>query len=80
MGRLIDSGGFGTVYEIRDHHGNAFALKTILTALLDDTKLKALQNESKLATQIVHPNVTRVFHFHDGKQYPSPKPASLHDY
>ena len=80
VARLIDSGGFGTVYEIRDHNGNALALKTILTALLDDTKLSALQNESKLATEIVHPNVTRVFHFHDGKRYPNLPPYMIMEY
>lgn len=78
--RLIDSGGFGTVYEVRDQNGNRFALKTILTALLDDTKLRALQNESQLATEIVHPNVTRVFYFHDGRQHVELPPYMIMEY
>lgn len=78
VAQLIDSGGFGTVYEIRDHNGNAFALKTILTALLDDTKLSALQNESRLATEIVHPKCDTSIPFSRWKAVS--KPASLHDY
>jgi eukaryotic-like serine/threonine-protein kinase len=78
--RLIDSGGFGTVYEIRDESGNSLALKTILTGLLDNTKLKALQNESRVATQIVHPNVTRVFYFHDGTQHANLPPYMIMEY
>lgn len=78
--RLIDSGGFGTVYEISDESGNSLALKTILTGLLDNTRLKALQNESRLATEIVHPNVTRVFYFHDGSQYASLPPYMIMEY
>src|SRR6266403_311876 len=78
--RLIDSGGFGTVYEIKDQNGNRLALKTILTALLDDTKLRALQNESQLATEIVHSNVTRVFYFHDGRQHAGLPPYMIMEY
>lgn len=78
--RLIASGGFGTVYEVRNAEGGALALKTILTALLTDTKLKALQNEAHLATEIVHPNVVRVFFFHDGEQYPNLPPYMLLEY
>jgi serine/threonine protein kinase len=64
--RLIDSGGFGTVYEISDRNDNRFALKTILTALLDDTKLRA--------------NVTRVFYFHDGRQHAELPPYMIMEY
>jgi len=78
--RLIDSGGFGTVYEISDDSGNSLALKTILTGSLDNTKLKALQNESQLATEIVHPNVTRVFYFHDGNQHANLPPYMIMEY
>src|SRR2546427_3085295 len=73
--RVIDGGGFGIVYEAKDEDGESIALKTITTALLNDTGLEALTNEGHLATQVRHENVLRVIYFHDGQQYSS---ASLH--
>lgn len=72
--RLIGVGQFGIVYEITDGDGNRFALKTIITAGLDATDMKALVNEGRLATEIDHPNAIHVVYFHDGDQYPELPP------
>lgn len=78
--RPIGSGAFGIVYEVRDAHGNSFALKTMTTAWLDAEALNALVNEGQLATEIEHENVLNVLYFHDGKQYPRLPPYMLMEY
>src|SRR3981081_1673289 len=78
--RLIDGGGFGIVYEVRNKDGGILALKTITTGLLNETGVEALANEGHLATEIEHENVLRVFHFHDGLQFPHLPPYMLMEY
>jgi serine/threonine protein kinase len=78
--RLIGSGGFGVVYEVRDKEDNRFALKTIVTAGLDETGLDALLNEGQAATMIRHENVLQVLYFHDGSQYTQFPPYMLMEY
>jgi len=80
VARLIGTGAFGIVYEVSNTSGNSFALKTIITAWLNDEMLNALVNEGRLATQIKHENVLKVFYFHDGKQYPGLPPYILMEY
>ncbi|GAG90842.1 unnamed protein product, partial [marine sediment metagenome] len=43
--RLIGSGAFGIVYEVEGPSCEHFALKTIITGLLNKTNLKVLINE-----------------------------------
>src|SRR4051794_35538833 len=77
---LVGYGSFGFVYEVRNKVGERYALKTIHTASLTDLKLRALVNEGKLATEVQHPNVVRVFYFHDGQQYPQFPPYMIMEY
>jgi eukaryotic-like serine/threonine-protein kinase len=75
--RLIGSGNFGVVYEVRDKEDKRFALKTIITAGLNQTRLNMLLNEGQAATMIRHENVLQVLYFHDGSQYPQLPPYML---
>jgi eukaryotic-like serine/threonine-protein kinase len=78
--QLIGNGGFGLVYELRDQEDKRYALKTIVTAELDEVELRALINEGRAATTIRHENVLRVLYFHDGTQYPQFPPYMLMEY
>lgn len=63
---VVGSGGFGQVFSARAQDGTRVAVKTILTASLDDHELSVFQNEAKHAIGIVHPNVVRVLHVEGG--------------
>lgn len=67
---FLGNGAFGIVYEVEGKLGEHYALKTISTALLDETYLDALINEGKSAMEIEHPNVIKVIYFHDGQEHP----------
>jgi len=76
----VGAGSFGIVYKVLDSEDNPFALKSISTASLDNTGLQTLTNEGRLATEIRHPNVLRVFFFHDGTKYANLPPYMLMEY
>jgi serine/threonine protein kinase len=78
--RMLGSGAFGIVYEVQSNEGQRFALKTIVTALLDDTTLQILKNEGRLATEIDDENVLNIFYFHDGVAYPQFPPYMLMEF
>jgi len=77
---LVGSGAFGLVYKVRDQCGGLFALKTIETAHIDETRLRALQNEVQLAMRIQHKNVVQIHFFHDGRRYADLPPYMLMEY
>jgi serine/threonine protein kinase len=64
---LLGRGGFGQVFVGQMSDSIKVAVKTVLTALLNDSELATLQNEAKLAIKVVHPNVVRVLYVNDGK-------------
>lgn len=78
----IGGGAFGKVYKVTHRTtGNIFALKTIeATDILDTTEHRALLNEGQLALNIVHPNVVKVFYFHNGIQYADLPPYIIMEY
>lgn len=79
--RILGTGAFGIVYELRDLRGGLFALKTITTGWLDTPQqLKALVNEGQRATEIHHENVLNVLFFHDGEKYPELPPYMIMEY
>jgi tetratricopeptide (TPR) repeat protein/tRNA A-37 threonylcarbamoyl transferase component Bud32 len=61
--RMVGAGGMGEVYEAEDTQlGERIALKTIRTELANDQRLVSrFQREVKLARQVTHPNVCRLF-------------------
>jgi serine/threonine protein kinase len=64
---VIGRGGFGLVYSGLLSDGTPVAVKTVLTSALNDSELRAFQNEAKHAVEVVHPNVVRVLHVDDGE-------------
>lgn len=80
--RYIGGGNFGRVYEVKSRaNGEAFALKTIDdTSFMDSTERRALLNEGQLALGIEHPNVVRIFYFHNGERYANLPPYILMEF
>jgi eukaryotic-like serine/threonine-protein kinase len=77
---FIGHGAFGLVYRLQDSSGQVFALKTISTAMLDDSNLRSLMNEGHLAVKIRHANVVSIHYFHDGTEYEALPPYMIMDY
>jgi serine/threonine-protein kinase len=71
VGRL-GSGGMGDVYRADDHElGTSVALKFLPAELAGDpVRLERLRNEVRLARQIAHPNVCRVYDIGDADGRP----------
>jgi eukaryotic-like serine/threonine-protein kinase len=65
---VIARGGLGQVFAGTLPDSTRVAVKTVLTAPLDDDELVALQNEAKHASAIAHTNVVRVLHVEDGSE------------
>ena len=74
--RLVGRGGMGEVYEARDLRLHAtVALKTVRASHATNTELlERLRREVQLARAVTHPQVCRVFDFHEGT---SPGGAAL---
>lgn len=78
---FIGSGAFGFVYKLKKEGTEEFfALKTVPTGYLDETELRSLVNEGRLASGIKHENVVDVVFFHDGSQYPRLPPYIIMEY
>lgn len=71
VGRL-GSGGMGDVYRADDHElGTSVALKFLPAELAGDpVRLERLRNEVRLARQVAHPNVCRVYDIGDADGRP----------
>jgi serine/threonine protein kinase len=77
---LLGRGGLGQVFKGRLSDATQVAVKTVLTALLDDDELKALQNEAQHAIGINHPNVVRVMYVNDGEATVGSPPYIVMEY
>ncbi len=77
---VLGGGAFGLVYKGTASTGELAAIKTIRTALLDDTGLHALVNEGRNLSRVRHPNVISVLYFHDGQTHPNLPPYIIMDY
>ena len=76
--RLVGRGGMGEVYEARDLRlHTTVALKTVrASAASVEGLLERLRREVQLARGVTHPNVCRVFDFHEGPG-PEGKPVAF---
>jgi eukaryotic-like serine/threonine-protein kinase len=76
--RLLGRGGMGEVYEARDLRLHAtVALKMLRASLADNPGLRdRLQREVQLARAVTHPNVCRVFDFHE-QEGPNGEPLAF---
>lgn len=76
--RLVGRGGMGEVYEARDLRlHTTVALKTVRTSSSSAAGLlERLRREVQLARVVTHPNVCRVFDFHEGPG-PEGKPVAF---
>jgi serine/threonine protein kinase len=62
----LGRGGFGQVFLGRMPDDTKVAVKTVITATLNDDELKSLLNEAQFVSAIDHPNVVRVLHVNSG--------------
>jgi len=76
--RLLGRGGMGEVYEARDLRLHVtVALKTVRASFDNSPEhLERLRREVQLARSVSHPNVCRVFDFHEGLG-PNEKPLTF---
>ncbi len=77
---FLDNGSFGQVFKIATANGDEYALKTIITASLNNDQLAALINEAKLSVTIDHENVIKAYFFHDGNTYSHLPPYLIMEY
>ena len=77
---LIGRGGFGQVFAGRLADDTRVAVKTVLTAALDEAELRTFQNEARLAVGITHPNVVRVLYVNDGEAAQGRPPYLVMEY
>lgn len=78
---FIERGAFGELFKvISEDDGQAYALKAISPAFLKGDEPDALVNEGRMAPLINHPNVIRVYYFHDGYEHPKLPPYLIMEY
>lgn len=57
---VIGQGGSGTVYEVKDQVGNAYAVKALDPSKVSREKLKRFKNECSFCSKNQHPNIITV--------------------
>ena len=79
--KLINSGGFGNVYQARREIDNViFAVKTLSSDFKSEDRLRSFQNEIRLTENIASPNVIKYEFAHDGTKYPAFPPYIIMEY
>lgn len=62
--RLLQSGGFGSVYESRDlRTDHLVALKVLLDDNTSESGIKRFEHEARVLTELEHPNIVRLLEF-----------------
>lgn len=81
LGELIAPGGFSHVYKAKKLTTNEiYAIKTIQSSFASDEDMKSFNNEIKLASQIVSPNIIKYFYTHDGTVFNDLPPYIIMEY
>lgn len=77
----IDNGSFGYVYKLKRLRDKTFyALKTLSSVYVDESSLKAFENESRLAVQINNDNVIKYEFVHNGNIFKDLPPYIIMEY
>ena len=78
---LLGRGAFSELYRIvSDEHGRSYALKMASSLQSQEDEPDLLLNEGRMVLLIDHPQVLRVYYFHDGSEHPDLPPYLIMDY
>jgi serine/threonine protein kinase len=74
----LNSGAFGTVYEIEGDDNKKYALKELIN--LNTTSKERFEREIKILSQLNHPNVVKIFQWNIGGEPPNFCPYYIMEY
>ncbi len=74
----LNSGAFGTVYEIEGDDNKKYALKELIN--LNTTNKERFEREIKILFQLNHPNVVKIFQWNIGGEPPNFSPYYIMEY
>jgi len=74
----LNSGAFGTVYEIEGDDNKKYALKELIN--LNTTSKERFEREIKILSQLNHPNVVKIFQWNIGGEPPNFSPYYIMEY
>jgi len=74
----LNSGAFGTVYEIEGDDNKRYALKELIN--LNTTNKERFEREIKILSQLNHPNVVKIFQWNIGGDPPNFSPCYIMEY
>lgn len=74
----LNSGAFGTVYEIEGDDNKKYALKELIN--LNATNKERFEREIKILSQLNHPNVVKIFQWNIGGEPPNFSPYYIMEY
>jgi serine/threonine-protein kinase len=76
--KLLNSGAFGTVYEIETDDNMRYALKEVKN--LNITNKQRFEREIKILSQLNHPNIVRILQWNIGGEAPNFTPYYIMEY
>jgi len=74
----LNSGAFGTVYEIEGDDYKKYALKELIN--LNTTSKERFEREIKILSQLNHPNIVKIFQWNIGGEPPNFSPYYIMEY
>jgi serine/threonine protein kinase len=74
----LNSGAFGTVFEIEGDDNKKYALKELIN--LNTTSKERFEREIKILSQLNHPNVVKIFQWNIGGEPPNFSPYYIMEY
>jgi serine/threonine protein kinase len=76
--KQLNSGAFGTVYEIEGDNRTIYALKELKN--FDVTNKQCFEREIKILSQLNHPNIVKIFQWNIGGEPPNFSPYYIMEY